>query len=352
MSALQPEQWPDAAQDRRDRLDTLRASCDPARLRPLVDALLERQCGRGATLRSLQTAVLRRRKRRCVLRYTLRIDVAGQERTIGLIGKVFKSGEGAHVAARMQWLGTRGFDPAAADGISIPHLEAYDPDLSLLLQEEIGGRAVRELLPTLEATAAVRRMAQAIAKLHRTPLPAERPWTLQDHLGRCHPAARTLPERLPELRKLLEAILTEAAHRMRAQANVPQALIHGDLHFGQVHVAADRVWLIDLDASCVADPAADLGNALVFLRGKKKRIPHVERLCDAFLDAYFATMPVAILDRVPLYTALTHLRRACKQTRLQDKNWRKRTRRYLEASLACLNEGHGGRGVAARNAGD
>lgn len=326
-----------AARDRRDRLDTLQAACDSESLRGLFPTLLGSSWDRNARLRHVGVEMLRRRKRRCVLRYDLEFEVQGEVRRVGLIGKVFKGAGGDPVRARMQWLYARGFASDASDDIAVPRVEAYVPELSLLLQEEIGGRAVKEYLASPDAAWALRRMASALAKLHRTPMPPERPWVLEDHLSRCHPAATTLGERTPELAGLVREILQGAAEWTRKYAAAPPALIHGDLHFGQVHVSSEKVWVIDLDASCVADPAADLGNALVFLRGKQHRLPSVEGLCDAFLREYFQHMPTPILDRVPLYEALTHLRRACKLTRLQEGNWRKKTRRYLEASLACLS---------------
>ena len=73
----------------------------------------------------------------------------------------------------------------------------YVPSLSLLLQEEIGGQAVKEYLPTPQAAWALRRMAAALSKLHRTPAPLEKPWGFQEHLTRCHPPATTLAATVP-----------------------------------------------------------------------------------------------------------------------------------------------------------
>jgi Ser/Thr protein kinase RdoA (MazF antagonist) len=97
--------------------------------------------------------------------------------------------------------------------------------------------------------------------------------------------------------------------------------IHGDFHLGQVHLERGRTWLIDFDAMGYGDPAADLGNVLVFLKGRAREIPNHSKLIQAFLDEYFSVMERDIAERIPLYEALTHLRRACKSLRLQEQGW-------------------------------
>jgi hypothetical protein len=110
---------------------------------------------------------------------------------------------------------------------------------------------------------------------------------------------------------------------------------------GQVHVAPHRTWIIDFDACCVADPAADLGNLLVFLKGKARRIPSAPLLAEAFLDEYFKSMPSDILKRVALFEALTHLRRACKRLRFGEDGWRKKARKFIDESLESLAAARG-----------
>ncbi len=110
---------------------------------------------------------------------------------------------------------------------------------------------------------------------------------------------------------------------------------------GQVHVGGGRTWMIDFDACCVADPAADIGNVLVFLKGKARKIPSAPLLADAFQDEYFRHMPEDIGRRVALYEAITHLRRACKRLRMEEDGWEKKARRFLDYSLDSLAAARG-----------
>jgi aminoglycoside phosphotransferase (APT) family kinase protein len=212
--------------------------------------------------------------------------------------------------------------------------------LALLLQEEIGGEPVKNALGTPGAETALRQMAESLAKLHRTPLDLGAPFTMQDHLRRCHPRPQVLRDRCPELRGAVDEILAEAMRLEQAFGGAP-ALIHGDFHMGQVHTAPGRTWMIDFDACCVADPAADLGNVLVFLKGKARKFPDAPRLADAFLDSYFRHMPAEIMGRVPLFEAITHLRRACKRMRFQEDGWQKKARRFIDDSLESLAAARG-----------
>jgi len=324
-----------------DKLFTLKDASDPTRMRSVLEPELGRWVGPGARLVDLEIDVLRRRKQRCVLRYALHCEHEGAPRHLSFIAKVYKADAGEAVTALMRQLWDHGFDRHAADHVSIPEVADYMPRLSLLVQEEIGGQPVKNYLVTADAEWALRRMAVALAKLHRTPLQPTAAFTMQDHLRRCHPRPQVLHDRCPELRPAIDEILGEARRLETAYAWHQPALIHGDCHMGQVHVDADHTWVIDFDAACVADPAADLGNLLVFLKGKARKIPSAPLLADAFLDEYFKYMPSDILKRVALFEAITHLRRACKRLRFSEDGWQKKARRFLDESLESLSAARG-----------
>jgi tRNA A-37 threonylcarbamoyl transferase component Bud32 len=313
-----------------DKLTTLPQARDPRFMQGvLAPFFLE------TPIDSVEVEILARRKRRCVLRYRLQSGDGTRKETT-LIAKVYKASRGAPVSALMQRLWQAGFDRTAADHIAIPEVVAYLPDLSLILQEEVGGRPVGELLRTPDAEHAVRRMGCAISKLHRSPLRLGEPYALADYLRRCHPTHEVLGRRVPEVSSAIDEIVHESHRLLSSYAACQPTLIHGDLHMAQIHVAPERTWMIDFDACATGDPAADLGNVLVFLKEKKRTVPQVPRLVDAFLDEYFKSMPGEILMRVPLFEALTNLRRACKRLRLGEKNWRKRVRRSIDAGLQQL----------------
>jgi len=323
-----------------DKLFTLKDASDPAAMRRILAPELPRWAGPEARFLAVQIEVLRRRKQRCVLRYRIQYELGGSTQTLSLIGKVYKANAGEQVAELMQRMWNAGFQRDAADRIAIPEVAAYLPRLSLLLQEEIGGEPVKNFLGTPHGERALRQMAAGLAKLHRAPIAVGEPFGLRDHLRRCHPRPQVLYDRCPELRPAIDEILAESL-RLEAAYEYTPGLIHGDFHMGQVHVSPERVWLIDFDACCTADPAADLGNVLVFLKGKARKFPDAPQLADAFLDEYFKTMPADILQRVPLFEAITHLRRACKRLRFQEDGWQKKARKFIDESLESLAAARG-----------
>jgi aminoglycoside phosphotransferase (APT) family kinase protein len=324
-----------------DKLFTLKDARDPGRMRAALAAEMPHFWSPAGAPAGVDVEMLRRRKQRCVLRYRVHMQATDGRDTVSWIGKVYKADHGAPVADLMRQLWDAGFQRDAADGIAIPEVVAYLPRLALLLQEEIGGLPVKDHLTTDTAEPALRAMARALAKLHRVPVRVGPTYRVQDHLRRCHPMPNVLRERCPELRPAVDEILREASRLESSYAGFEPALVHGDFHMGQVHVGGGRTWLIDFDACCVADPAADLGNVLVFLKGKARKIPSAPLLADAFLDEYFRLMPSEIGRRVALHEALTHLRRACKRLRMDEDGWEKKARRFLDESLESLAAARG-----------
>jgi tRNA A-37 threonylcarbamoyl transferase component Bud32 len=318
------------------KLPTLAEASDPQRMSVILADVLQRKASTPLRIHDVRIETVRQRKRRCVLRYRVRIEQDGQERTLGLYGKVYRFARGEPVWQLMEALAQSGFHARSPDRISIPGVTAYLPGLSLLLQQEVGGRTVTQHLPTPLAETAIRRMGATVAKLHNTRLDLGAPYTLNDYLKRCHPPHEVLCERIPELRASVEHLVDEAGRRIDSYTNILPTLVHGDLHLAQVLVDTDRTWMIDFDACCIADPAADLGNVLVFIRNKRRTIHNVEALTDAFLDEYFKTRPHDVLSRVPTFEALTFLRRACKRVRLEEKGWLRKARRCVDAGVRRL----------------
>lgn len=319
-----------------DKLFTLKDASDPIVMRPILWETLRHRFPANATLQDVEITMIRRRKQRSVLRYIIRWNEADAKHQLSLIGKVFKADHGEPVAKFMEELWRHDFDRNTPDHIPIPEVIAYLPDKSLLIQEEIGGRPVKDFLNTPHDERSIRQMARGLAKLHRSPVRVGAVYSMEDHLRRCHPRPALLRERCPNLAPAVEEILQEVHRWDEAWRNIPTCLIHGDFHMGQVHVDETHTWLIDFDAVAVADPAADLGNIVVFLKGKQRKVPNALQLVDAFLDEYFKTMPSEIHQRIALFEAVTLLRRACKRLRFQKDGWERRAGNFIEASLESL----------------
>ena len=329
-----------------DRLETLARALDPEHMRAVLAERARAGAGGDFEIAELGIEIYRRHGNRCVVRYRARGRArnGGPAREWRVIGKVLPPGIGEEIHARMRALWTHGFSRAAADGVGIPEPLAYVPELSMLLQEDVGGVSVRNLLKHAPEERHFRVAARALAKLHRCPLPAGPARGVDELLLRCHPRHPFLALAFPELSCAVDGIVERARALARRLAPVPTTAVHGDFHLGQVHVEGGRAWLVDFDALGFGDPASDLGNVLVFLADKLRREPALAPMVDAFRAEYAACAQMDPWGRVPLYEGLTHLRRACKQLRLQEPGWREKVRVMVERGQAAIAaaEAHAG----------
>ncbi|MDZ7266768.1 MAG: aminoglycoside phosphotransferase family protein [candidate division KSB1 bacterium] len=321
----------------KDKLYTLASALDEAHMQAKLRPLVQARFGQSVEVDRVDIEILRRRNQRCVVRYHLALTGAAQQ-VWRVIGKVYKANQGRQVYDDMCTLWRHGFDREAGDGISMPEPYDFWDDLCLLLQEEVPGVPVKAFARKAENTAAFRLLARTLVKLHRSPLAPGTPFTVRELLTRCHPRHEFLALALPNLAPAIDYLVTTAFKLEAAFGRIAMTPLHGDFHLGQVHLEGNRAWLIDYDALCYGDPASDLGNLLVFLRGKVKRAPGLPVLLEAFLDEYFTFMDPAIRQRLPLHEGLTHLRRACKCLRLQEPGWEKKAQRMIARGLACFEQ--------------
>jgi aminoglycoside phosphotransferase (APT) family kinase protein len=319
-----------------DRLETLPLALDPAHMRPVLAAHAPAALGPNLVIDTLDVDVYRRHGNRCVLRYRARGTSATGAVEWRVIGKVLPPGMGVALDANMRALWAHGFARGAADGIGIPEPIAYLPELSMHLQEDVGGTSVRNLVRRGAELGQFRIAARALAKLHRCEFGPGPGRGVEDLLLRCHPRHPFLGLAVPELAASVDDLVEHARALERRLAPLPITPVHGDFHLGQVHVDGDRAWLVDLDALGFGDPASDLGNVVVFLDDKIRRDPAMAALVAAFRDEYAAHAADAAWERMPLYEALTHLRRACKQVRLQQPGWRDKVRAMMERAQQKL----------------
>jgi hypothetical protein len=323
-----------------DRLSSLPIALDEERMKGILASRAKECLGATFEIEQIDMEIYRRHANRCVVQYRMRgrrgEGFAEQEWSV--IGKVLAPGVGEAVFHKMQQLWAHGFAHGAEDAIGIPEPLEFMPALSMLLQEVIGGTSVRNLAKQSREEAHFRIVARALAKLHRCPMPAGRTRTVEDLLVRCHPKYPVFSLACPELAPAIEAIVERARAAERRLAPFTPTPVHGDFHLGQVHVGDGRAWLVDFDTLGFGDPASDLGNVTVFLKDKSRHDPTMRAMMEAFLDEYFAHMEPAIGTRMPLYEALTHLRRACKQFRLQEVGWREKVEVMIERGLASMDE--------------
>ncbi|RMD98240.1 MAG: aminoglycoside phosphotransferase family protein, partial [Calditrichaeota bacterium] len=251
-----------------DKLYTLDTVLEPEKIFPTLSELARRNLGDEVAIHDVQVEVIRRRNQRCVVRYIVEgmHKPSRQPLQWHVIGKVYKANRGEGVFATMQSLWKNGFHRNAADHISIPEPLFFDSQLCVLFQEEVPGLPIKVLLKTSPKPEYMRQLARAIAKLHKTPPTSDEIFGVDDHLLRCHPRYPFLYLALPELKSKINFIV-DTAKKIEQQLDRTQiGTIHGDFHLGQAHIENGKIWLIDFDALSFSDPAADLGNLLVFLK--------------------------------------------------------------------------------------
>ena len=322
-------------------LFTLATALNEQAMRAVFSNLALRRFGPNWSCAGVRLEVLRRRSQRCVIRYI--VDLLDHRHAINcdwrLIGKVYKAGVGEGVFQHMQKLWRSGLFGSADSAVSMPEPIAFLPELCLLLQQEIPGEPAKTVLQQNASNAkTIRLLAHVIATLHRAPAVCTEPFAIDDLLQRCHPRYPDLCRACPEVAAKIEFIIENARAFEAQNRHIQFATIHGDFHLGQVHIDHDRAWLLDFDAVCVADPAADLGNLLVFLKSKASRHPEWHDWIAAFLSEYAAMMGPGIASRAPVYEAITHIRRACKCLRLQQAGWQNKMNKMIEQGVACVNQ--------------
>lgn len=304
----------------------------------IITPIMQARFGDDVNITHIESEVLRKRTKRVVLRYHIQAQGAGRRESLSwrIIGKAFTRGSGERGYTNMELLWQHGFSADAADGIRIPEPIAYLPELQLFFQEEVPVPPVKYLVKEAPQKAHFQQLARALAKLHRCPAALEETFGVKNHLLRCHPKHEFLSLACGKLTPLIDFIVEQAYKIEENLGDIPQALLHGDFHLGQVHLEPGRTWLIDFDTLSYGDPASDVGNLLVFLKDKARRKPYMYELIGVFLDEYYAIMGPEVAERVPLYEGLTHLRRACKCLRLQDPQWEEKAAAMVEKGAAAI----------------
>ena len=197
--------------------------------------------------------------RRCLIEYELVRPVPAAE-PVFVLGKVRSRGVDLRTYGLARRLVERGFGPESPDGVSVPEPLGAVPELGLWLQARVPGQPSRVVLPGRDGVGLAVRVADALEKLHRAPVPPARRHTTDDEIAtlreRLREVARDRPEWVPRLERVAEACARAAG----GLATPAPALVHRDFYPDQVLVDGDRLHLVDLDLCAGGDPALDVGN--------------------------------------------------------------------------------------------
>jgi len=159
----------------------------------------------------------------------------------------------------------------------------------------------------------LRRAAALAADFHRTrqaAVPALTPeMVVAETLDRCGRLRYRWPSIEPTLKPLIRLLQRAAAVLDPAQP----ALIHGDMAAGQFLWTGDRLVLLDMDTTCLGDPAYDVGHFLGQLERRcvlDASLPaHAREWLSCFRVAYPATTLGVSWRNVSFYQGVTLVRK-------------------------------------------
>jgi aminoglycoside phosphotransferase len=243
--------------------------------------------------------------------------------------------------------------------LRVPPLLSIDPERRCLLQAAAQGQMLADLGSGAPLDTALLRVGRALAQLHAVPVDiwgAPRKRSRQQSgnsratteldsqiaaLMRPHPELLALAR--PQLRGRIDTLLHTLHDRARTHRPGWQpVLLHRDLHARQIFVSTHAIDLIDWDLAGVGDPALDLANLLTHI---EQRWPDgAASACAALLAGYGDAAVAALAERLPLYRAFFHLRRACKAQRLWSGT------ELIEQRLAQAEQGIAGVAFTPRSA--
>jgi aminoglycoside phosphotransferase (APT) family kinase protein len=203
----------------------------------------------------------------------------------------------------MRELTRRGFGPDATDGIRIPQPLGYIDRLRMVLMEDVAGTPLDLSSPQLDDP--LRRVAQALVKIHHCPVPVEKERDADERIQRLKRAVSDIPAARPDLAETVDRCL----RRLKKLAdNLPAhepGLVHGSLSTQEVLLSGSELTILDLDKISLSDPALDVGNFLAHIVWSGRRLAWPEAVvrshAQTFLSAYQPESPAKLRQRIDFY---------------------------------------------------
>jgi hypothetical protein len=318
------------------RLPTLPLLAGPP---PELESLFLARLGPGHwRIEAWDVEPVRHRDQGAVLRYTgkVRNAATGGSRERRFYAKVYRheKGEQTYQALRALWSQAS----ANGEGFSVVRPLAYLSDLRALILEEAPGTPLNEILRReRDATAALRRVARALAAFNQGHAPATtQPHLLADEVAVLEKARRVLGRACPHLRVEVESIIEGVLGGLQ---EVPPAPTHRDLSPDHIFVDGERTIFIDLDSLAKADPVLDPAHLLSRLAMPALfPIPPERTRTTAreFAEEYFAHVPSTWQERLPFHYAGALLKASEGFFRRQVPDWQGKIATVLEEARASL----------------
>jgi aminoglycoside phosphotransferase len=151
-------------------------------------------------------------------------------------------------------------------------------------------------------------------------------------------AGEHLTALMPTLGARYRLLAMEVLERLEDLPEEALQLAHGDLKCDNILTTGDRIWLLDLDRTGLAEPAMDLGKLLADLRwwGLHYSVD-VAGLVRKFLEAYGPCDPARI-SRARLIAVLYQLKLAARRNPVHAPDWGTQVTRQVDEAAASLRE--------------
>jgi hypothetical protein len=273
---------------------------------------------------------------RCVIRYHLQLeDSSGARHQATVVGKLYRNFEQAASASELQ---TRLWELQGAQPWIARPLTVVDP-LPLVLTEDLGDN--RGHPATLVGTEVIRfgksqptqaldEAGAALAELHACSATSAgtRRRTGADEAIKAAKRATALIRYVPELADVTATVAGTLEAALKALPTEGLGPAHGSYKPSQLLFRSGKVFLVDFDQFCMADPALDVGYFLAYLRppGMWYHRPGTrswfEQAAATFLRAYDArlaergvdaTSRAGVLRRCHVYEAALLLKIAARR---------------------------------------
>lgn len=271
---------------------------------------------------------------RCLIEYRLAPSGAvGLGEGAAVLGKVRTNGldRRSYEVQRALWRG--GFGPDAA--ISVPEPLGVLPKLSMWLQRKVAGVAATECLSGPDGPRLAARIAAAIDKLQRSGVTASRRHSVSDELRILHEQVMPVAAANPAWSERIRHILAASEELGASLPSVVPRPSHRDFYADNVLVDGERLYILDLDLYCQADPALDVGNFIAHvtefslrMTGDAAGLAPVEQALE---NEYLARAGEAVRPAIRVYATLTLVRHIAISTRIPE-------RRAVTAKLLDLCE--------------
>ena len=274
-------------------------------------------------------------ERRCVLAGSYRRP--GEQTARRFFARFYASGE-AKYSAQWYWDLHRACRELGG-GVEVPRPLGKRSKHRLLILKDAGGDSLESRLSGDSANEAVAAAAQALAKFHRLPAPANTP------IADTGLAARRSVEAIEGLLGSGAAGAAALADRLSETPPVTvHTLVHGDFYHDQVTLRPDgRVHLLDVDELAIGNPIADVANFcahLDVLALRSEILPERARVLQAaFLGSYEAEAAINLgKESFPRLHAEALLNLAVKPFREFQSNWPDHVEQILDRAWRAWSE--------------